>query len=741
MRRAVPAVAVLSLLALRLDLPIRAAQPQFWKIEGARDFLAGTTDGLSVDSEGRVRLAPESRSLHETEAPYVWSLARDSKGVVYAGTGNDGKVFRVENGEGKLFYDAPELEVHALAAGPDGKLYAGTSPDGKVYAIDGTGKADIFYDPSDRYIWSLAFDARGNLLVGAGAEGRVHRVDRQGKAQVLFSSGETHVTALATDRTGTVYAGSAPGGILYRIDATGKVFVLHDSPYREVKALDVGPDGSLYAAVIDGKERDEGPARAPSPPVPPPTIQTGEVTVTESFTVMAPLMPVPSPSPRSVETPRPGTAKGAVLRILPSGEVDTLWSSGDEMPHSLVVHEESVVIGTGNKGKLYRIRNDRTWTMVSSFPAEQVTAIHGGAAGALFLATSNPGKVYGMEGKPGTAGTFTSEPQDTETVSTWGRLRWLASQPEGTEVEIQTRSGNTGSPDSTWSDWSPPYGDSQGDPVTSARARFLQVRVVLAGKDGRSPILDSVSTAYLQRNLRPEVQSVTVHPPGEVFQKPLSLSGEPEILGLEQGPQAEPRATAPHLRGGLPPATSYSRKLFQRGIQTFSWKAEDPNEDALAYQVHYRPAGETRFRLLRKGLTDSVLAWDTTTVPNGRYVVRVVASDSPANPEALALTGERESLPFDVDNTPPSVSATLVGRSPTRVKVVVRDDSSLVRRAEFSVDGGPWQEVHPVDGINDSLEETYEITVGELSSAGPHLLVARAADLLGNLASARVEIP
>jgi hypothetical protein len=309
---------------------------------------------------------------------------------------------------------------------------------------------------------------------------------------------------------------------------------------------------------------------------------------------------------------------------------------------------------------------------------------------------------------------------------------------------VQTRSGNTGSPDSTWSDWSQPYADSQGDPVTSPRARFLQVRVVLAGKDGRSPVLDSVSAAYLQRNLRPEVESVTVHPPGEVFQKPLSLSGEPEILGMEPQPSAgeqQQRAAGPRLRGGLPPATSYSRKLFQRGIQTFSWKAEDPNDDSLVYEVHYRPADEKRFRLLRKGVTDSVLAWDTTTVPNGRYVVRVVASDSPANPQALALTGEKESQPFDVDNTPPSVSATLLGRSPTRVRVVVRDDSSLVRRAEFSIDGGPWQEVHPVDGINDALEETYEIPVGPLGSEGPHLLVARASDLLGNLASARVEIP
>src|SRR5262245_14817001 len=70
-----------------------AAQPQFWRIEGARDFLEGETQGLTVDSEGRVRLAPASRVVHDPEAPYVWCLAQDGKGNLFAGTGSEGKVF------------------------------------------------------------------------------------------------------------------------------------------------------------------------------------------------------------------------------------------------------------------------------------------------------------------------------------------------------------------------------------------------------------------------------------------------------------------------------------------------------------------------------------------------------------------------------------------------------------------------------------------------------------------------
>jgi hypothetical protein len=423
--------------------------------------------------------------------------------------------------------------------------------------------------------------------------------------------------------------------------------------------------------------------------------------------------------------------------VLPSGEVDTLWSSSEETPHALVVTADGVLVGTGNKGKIYRIRNDRTWAMLSSFPADQVTALYRGPGDGVSLATANPGKIHVLEPAAGARGTFVSKVKDTDTVSSWGQLRWEATAPSGAQVQVQTRSGNTASPDSTWSDWSPPYVRGGGEPIASERARFLQVKATLMGRDGASPILDSIASAYLQRNLRPQIASITVHPPGEVFQKPLSISGETEILGLDAGPAPERAGSS--SRGPMPPATSYSRKLYQRGIQTFSWKGEDPNGDNLVYEVSYRRMNDTRWRSLRKGLTDAVLAWDTTTVPNGRYVIRVTASDSPSNPETLALTSEKESDPFDVDNTPPTVSLILV--PPATVRAIVKDDSSLVRKAEYSVDGGRWQEVHPVDGINDEMEETYEIPVGNLGSPGPHVLVVRGTDLLGNASTARIEVP
>ncbi len=726
-------------LAAVAALPLLAAQPQFFRIEGARDFLDGDNEGVSVDSEGRLRLAPESRMLHDTEAPFLWCLARDGQGSVYAGTGNDGKVVRVaRDGKAALAFDAPELEVHALAVGPDGRLYVGTSPDGKVYAIDATGIGVPFFDPEERYIWALVFDPAGNLYVATGSEGKVHRVDPKGEAKVVLTASDTHVMALALSPQGDLLAGSSPNGILYRADSSGKVSVLHDSSYREIKALDRGPDGSLYALAVDGKAAEEPrPAPVPLPPpapTPAPGIPTApEVTVMESFS-----FPPQAQQPAPRGDTRSPSIKGALLRVWPTGEVETLWSSSDDLPHALLRIDDGILVATGNKGKLYRVAEDRTWTMVAAFAAEQVTALL--RSGADFvLGTSNPGKLYTLGTRPGAAGTFTSKVKDTETVSTWGRIRWEAELPAGSAVEVQTRSGNTANPDPTWSEWSAPYKQKEGDPILGERARYLQVRAVLSGKDGGTPVVDSIGAAYLQRNLRPQVQAVTIHPPGEVFQKPLSVTGEIEILGVEpgEGPEARPSASASPRPPGFGHPTAYSRRLYQRGMQTFSWKAEDPNGDSLVYDVQYRAVGDTKLRTLRRATSDTVLAWDTATVPNGRYVIKVIARDSPGNPESLALSGDKESTPFDVDNTPPSVGAVLEG---TRIRATVSDDWSIIKKAEYSVDGGRWNEVHPVDGINDARQERYDITPGPFTEPGPHLLVVRATDLLGNVASARVEL-
>lgn len=722
------------LFALGLASAVMAAAPQFWRIEGASAFLEGELEAVSVDSEGRLRLGPAPRPLFDPEAPNAWCVARDARGVLYVGTGNEGRVIRIEGRSGRVLYDAEALGVHAIAVGPDARVYAATSPDGAVFALDAAGKATRFFDPAEKYIWALAFDASGALVVATGGEGRVYRVKPDGSVTTLLASTETHILSLAIAPDGHILAGSAPEGLVYRLSDTRRPFVILDSAFREIKTLTLGADGAIYATAIDGRapEATARPARPAAQPAAPEQV-TAEVTVSESFALAVPAAAVPGPA-AAADAP----AKGALLRIRASGDVDTLWSSPDDVPHSAAWSPGGVLLGTGGRGKLYRVKDERRHELVATLPAEQVTGIVAQGDGAAALVTANPARVFALDAEPAPRGSFVSRVKDAELLSSWGRVSWEGDAPAGSSVSLETRVGNTATPDSSWTEWTAVGPDGS---ATREKARFIQLRLLLAGGPGAAPTVEAVNAAYLQRNLPPAIRGLVVHPPGEAFQKPISASGEPEILGLDVDPLSE-RAAAARPPAGTPPAVSFSRKLSQRGIRTFSWQAEDPNGDSLLFDVHYRAVGEEVWVPLRVGLSDPVFAWDTATVPSGRYTLRVVASDAPGNPRALAQSATRQTPSFEVDNAPPTIALVREPGAGAVVRVTVEDDASPVRRLELSVDAGPWEDVHPEDGIADAKRETFRVEVPAPSQKrGRRIVVLRASDLLGNVATARVDLP
>ena len=111
-------------------------------------------------------------------------------------------------------------------------------------------------------------------------------------------------------------------------------------------------------------------------------------------------------------------------------------------------------------------------------------------------------------------------------------------------------------------------------------------------------MLTSVSAAYLQRNMRPKVESITVHPAGIAFQKPFS-TGEMEIAGLDEEPAERRLASQGAGTSAQPGSPALGRRIYQRGLQTLAWKAADENGDELTYSVLYRREGETSWRTLR----------------------------------------------------------------------------------------------------------------------------------------------
>src|SRR5436309_5863781 len=626
-----PTAAVLVALAA---LSLQASSPKFFQAATQADFLKGDVENLSIDSHGQLTLGPATELVFETSAPFLWSMIAESDGSLFVGTGNEGKVFRIDpQGKGSLFFDSTELEAHALAPAPNGGIYVGTSPDGRIYKVDRNGTASPFFSSEDKYIWALAVDTKGNLFAATGDKGIIYKIAPDGKGVPFYKTNATHVTALAFDKAGNLLAGTGTPGKVLRIDAEGKAFVVMDSPFQEIRTLRFDDKGMLYVAALSGRPGAGGapvttelldrPTQEPSSRAPVPSV-SAEITSMSIVDVSGGA----SSSGSTREDRR--SPKGAVYRIAPDGVWDQLWESRDDSPYDLTFDQGgTLVIGTGNKGKLYRLEGDPLRpTLLARASAQQVTGFYKDPRGRLYYTTANPGKVFRLSSERASRGTYESEARDAQTIATWGTLSWHGSAPPGGQIELFTRSGNTETPDDTWSAWSSPYVNPEGSPIASPKARYLQWRAVLTAKS-ESPVLTSVTAAYLQRNLRPQVRSITVHPPGIVFQKPFT-SGEPDLAGFEDQTTPDRKLTASAMnaqQGSGAPALG--RRTYQKGLQTLVWKADDENDDDLIYDVLYRREGETTWTAVRRAVTEPILVWDTTTMPNGTYFAKVVASDAP----------------------------------------------------------------------------------------------------------------
>ncbi len=699
-----------------------AAGPSIWSVNSRADVLKGDARGVSIASDGTITLAPKLTELLKTEQSYIWSSAVDAKGNVYLGTGGDGKIFKVDaSGKGSLLTDLTEMNVTSLAIGKDGELFAGTSPDGKVYKINSDGKSEVYFAPKEKYIWSLAVLTDGSLAVATGDGGRLYKVKAANatpESSLMFDTSETHIISLATDKQGNLYAGTDSSGLVMRFGPDGKPFGLLDSPLREIHDISIGPDGSVYVLALGesaSAKPDASPAASP-----------------ENKTVSVE-KPSANPEPPAKSRYDVTGAKSAVYRILPDGNTDILWASTTVTGFSLYAHQtgKGVLLGTSDKGRIYNIGNDGRDTLVLQTDANQISTITSAVPG-LIATSSNQGTLYRITADSSVEGSYESAVLDAKTTATWGRIWWNSTG----NVSLQTRSGNTEKPDETWSEWSAGSTDPKGAQVPSPKARYFQWKAILKPKlvtniDADITRLSEVNLAFVARNIAPEVLSVQVLPTnvGLAANPPIQIDPNIEINGLDP------------VIFGIPNVAVPPRRVYQRGATSLQWNAEDRNGDKIVYDVYYKEVGDSNFKLLRGELTDNFLAIDGQSLADGRYVFKIVASDKPSNPAALALSGEKITDPIDIDNTPPIVKAkdgpiATTPRDHATVTFYAEDAASYLTRAEYSINGGDWMAIYADDGISDSPRETYTIDIRFLDP-GEYAVTLRVFDVNGNAGNAR----
>jgi hypothetical protein len=734
-------------------IPAQAEHTRTWRQSESGEFEKGTAKGVAIRSDGKLMPAPRFSPFSDPNLAYLWTLRLDSKGRLYAAGGSDAKVLRFDDSaKPATVFESPELAAQAIVFDSHDNLYIGTSPDGKVYKVTPDGQKSVFFEPKTKYIWALAIDSNGSLFVATGDSGQIFVVGPDGKGKPFYQSDERHARSLALDSKGNLLVGTDPNGLILRIEIArkngeslpdaGASFVLYETSKKEVTALLTDEHGNLYASAIGEKNRPANPSvpaiilPAPSQPQQIATPQQSGISIAQIQTqaqTTAPFSFFPSTSGGS-----------EVVKIAPDGSPESLFNSRDELSFSMALSPAGrILLGTGNKGAIVELEGQNIYSTVAKTASAQVTSLIAGAGGKVFVATANPGKIFTMGPGFESDGSFESDTFDAKIFSHWGRLTWWGDNgATAGKVAFYVRSGNTSSPEKNWSPWSGPYKNASGETINCPPARFLQWKAVFLDTDhGGAPNVSWVSLAYQPKNVAPEIDDVAIQEPGvrvQGFAQQVNGTGSPLPAQVKMPQRAggvnfpSPPAVQPKI--DVPP-----QGFQDKGYQSVVWSAHDENDDDLIFAIYYRGEGEQNWRLLKDKITQRFYSWDTATMPDGAYYLKIVGSDSPSNPPDQALSTEREADRFEIGNTPPRIeNLHAQSNSPTAtVSFQAVSSSAAIEHAQYSVDAGDWLVVFPTGLLSDSPKENYQIQLGGLA-LGEHTIAVQVSDRFANTAAAKI---
>lgn len=678
-------------------------QAKTWSQKTQADFAKGLFDGVSASSEHKLELAPTLRKLAETPEQYVWSVAA-TKGGVYAGTGNSGKIYKItDSGEVSVFYETGELEVHALARDSAGNLYAATSPHGKIFKIAPDGKGELLYTTPEKYVLALALDAEGNLYAGVGDAGKVYRIPVKGVPTLFAEINEQQILSLSWDAHGSLLIGTGINGVVYRATRAGRVTPIFDAAEDSITSVVADGDGNVYAGT----------------------------------------------SPR-----------GVIYKIFPDGRSKQVYTKANRVLSMVADSRNNVYAVSDNT--LVKIAPDETVTQLdSSKDKVQFLAVALEEDGSeLYAGTGNIGSVY-VSKCCDVRGTYESPVHDAKMVSKWGRIKWVADVPEGTTCELRTRTGNVETPDSTWSEWSKPYSNAAGESITSPPGRYIQYQVVLTGKAQTSPRVTAVTISYLNPNQAPTVK-LTAPVGGEVWagKQTIKWTGaDPDndkltydvyyssdngknwkaLVGGMSGASASERKPASEIVAKIDSELAKSPDIpedMKAKVATGKGDAKDGGKDAASEPTKPEEAA-------KPSSSSTSYTWDTSKVQDGAYIIKVQVSDKASN-ATDALTDEVISEPFVICNKAPEIKLgrkTVTMKGAASATITGTAESKLVEIAgvQYRVDGGDWAAASADNGIFDSPTEDFTINTPSLS-VGTHKVEVQAIDAAGNASSQTVEV-
>jgi hypothetical protein len=671
-------------------VPVRASAvgTRVFELDSLEKLSGGELQGVAVGSDGVVRAGWTLSNLDlppDAGTTVACALALPD-GSVLVGTGpaSGGKVVRVATDRATVLADTKESAVSALAVDRAGVVYAATTGN-KIYRVI-AGRAEVFATlPDVGSILALAVDKGGEaLFAGTGPVGKVVRIAPGGTSSVYLEADAPFVVSLAVGEDGSVYAGTSGGhGLLYRVTAPGRATVLYDFPGGDVRAIATAPSRALYVVVNE---------------------ESGNASETQEAAA-----PRKTSGGRSlsgpVSGPRSKPGKGSLWRFDALGRPERMMHHDEFHYESLTVDGTGrPYVGTGAEGRVYTVDDAHAVALVADTTERQIASMGVGAR-ARFIVGSDPAVFHRIVSVGGPEALWTSKPLDAGLRARFGHLTWRGTGP----LEVSTRTGDTQTPDAAWSAWSAPV--DEGGATPSPPGRFIQVRARL--KDATATLADIV-LPFVTENLRAVVTEVAAKSPAATHESKDALP--------QSGSEVPKHDSVVHL----------------------AWKVENPDNDELRYRVQFQHEGQARWVDATRPddvLTKQELDWETAALPEGKYRLKVDASDEMANPPGAVTHNALVSAPVVVDNTPPIFkSVNMQGR---RLRAEVVDGVGPIARIEVAIDGRlEWHPLAAADGILDSADEMVDSDLTPLvGPAGPHIVAIRVFDAAGNAAVRDIEAP
>jgi hypothetical protein len=726
---------VVFIAALTVSASAFAVSSKVVRQSTASDFQKGKTENVVIDSQGTIQLGPASTTL-VSDIPDAWTVntvLTDPRGPLYLGTSPNGLIYKFSEGKLTKIYPAADANAasktepndsnaprkqyltneHIFAMGFDaaGRVLAGISGKQCKLIRFEHDKIQTVFEPNDAsYIFAITTDQIGNIYLGTGPKGNIYRLNPFAmNAELVYHSTDKNILSLAMGPDGMLYAGTDGRGLVYKIDPAQKTAsVLYDSEQNEITSILFDRDGNLFAAATSASVAKGDRVPLDNPPGRP---DAGNAPAPKQGQNVAQLV-IPNIEKKSAEDEQSKikaliqrsaspSAASHIYKITKEGYVTDSFQDSVVF-FNLASFDDKLLVATGNKGQLFGISPaaEKKEIVYQDQHATQVTAIAPGIDN-VYLGTANPARLIKLSKSLAETGTFTSGLVDAGQPAKWGKLQVSAAVEGGTKLQVSARSGNvTDINDPTYSPWSRPVDVSEPVQLDVPLGRFCQYKLIFSGNGRNTPVVREVAVPYMIPNLAPQV----------------------ELLSLIR-----------------------SENPDKAGLFSINYKASDRNNDKLIYKIEIRKVGNTSWIKIKDNLEADTYIWDSRTVEDGRYEVRVTASDERSNTSATRLSNSRISEQVIVDNTPPRIenSRLSVDGTTATLDFTVKDELSAISAVSYTLDSNSdWIGTLPIDSVYDTLSEDFSVTLTDLS-VGEHIIAVRSADAVGNTAynSFKVSVP